>query len=236
MTKDQVMPDGSWEFDADVTEVFDDMLARSIPQYKVMRQACFEIGSRYAKRATDIVDLGCSRGEALAPLVDKFGVDNRYIGVEISDPMLEAARARFEGYINCGIVDIRKMDLRYEYPPVLASLALSVLTLQFTPIEYRLQILSRIYEGLIEGGALILVEKVLGASASLDEMMVALYYNMKRQNGYTEDQIQRKRMSLEGVLVPMTARWNEEMLQITGFRQIDCFWRWLNFAGWVAVK
>ena len=230
------MPDGSWEFDADVTEVFDDMLARSIPQYKVMRQACFEIGSRYAKRATDIVDLGCSRGEALAPLVDKFGVDNRYIGVEISDPMLEAARARFEGYINCGIVDIRKMDLRYEYPPVLASLALSVLTLQFTPIEYRLQILSRIYEGLIEGGALILVEKVLGASASLDEMMVALYYNMKRQNGYTEDQIQRKRMSLEGVLVPMTARWNEEMLQITGFRQIDCFWRWLNFAGWVAVK
>ena len=234
--QDQVMPDGSWEFDADVTEVFDDMLARSIPQYKVMRQACFEIGSRYAKRATDIVDLGCSRGEALAPLVDKFGVDNRYIGVEISDPMLEAARARFEGYINCGIVDIRKMDLRYEYPPVLASLALSVLTLQFTPIEYRLQILSRIYEGLIEGGALILVEKVLGASASLDEMMVALYYNMKRQNGYTEDQIQRKRMSLEGVLVPMTARWNEEMLQITGFRQIDCFWRWLNFAGWVAVK
>ena len=230
------MPDGSWEFDADVTEVFDDMLARSIPQYKVMRQACFEIGSRYAKRATDIVDLGCSRGEALAPLVDKFGVDNRYIGVEISDPMLEAARARFEGYINCGIVDIRKIDLRYEYPPVLASLALSVLTLQFTPIEYRLQILSRIYEGLIEGGALILVEKVLGASASLDEMMVALYYNMKRQNGYTEDQIQRKRMSLEGVLVPMTARWNEEMLQITGFRQIDCFWRWLNFAGWVAVK
>jgi len=234
--QDQVMPDGSWEFDADVTEVFDDMLARSIPQYKVMRQACFEIGSRYAKRATDIVDLGCSRGEVLAPLVDKFGVDNRYIGVEISDPMLEAARARFEGYINCGIVDIRKMDLRYEYPPVLASLALSVLTLQFTPIEYRLQILSRIYEGLIEGGALILVEKVLGASASLDEMMVALYYNMKRQNGYTEDQIQRKRMSLEGVLVPMTARWNEEMLQITGFRQIDCFWRWLNFAGWVAVK
>jgi len=234
--QDQVMPDGSWEFDADVTEVFDDMLARSIPQYKVMRQACFEIGSRYAKRATDIVDLGCSRGEALAPLVDKFGVDNRYIGVEISDPMLEAARARFEGYINCGIVDIRKIDLRYEYPPVLASLALSVLTLQFTPIEYRLQILSRIYEGLIEGGALILVEKVLGASASLDEMMVALYYNMKRQNGYTEDQIQRKRMSLEGVLVPMTARWNEEMLQITGFRQIDCFWRWLNFAGWVAVK
>jgi len=236
MTKDQVMPDGSWEFDADVTAVFDDMLARSIPQYNVMRQACFEIGAHFTQRATDIVDLGCSRGEALAPFIEKLGVNNRYIGVEISDPMLEAARVRFEGYINCGVVDIRKIDLRHDYPPARASLTLSVLTLQFTPIEYRLQILSRIYESLTEGGALILVEKVLGASASLDEMMVALYYDMKRANGYTEDQIQRKRMSLEGVLVPMTAHWNEEMLQITGFRQIDCFWRWLNFAGWVAIK
>ena len=236
MAKDQVMPDSSWEFDADVTAVFDDMLARSIPQYQVMRRACFDIGARYVKRATDIVDLGCSRGEALAPFVNKFGAQNHYTGVEISDPMLEAARARFEGYINCNVVDIRKMDLRHEYPPACSSLTLSVLTLQFTPIEYRLQILNRIYESLTEGGAFILIEKILGSSASLDEMMVALYYDMKRENGYTEDQIQRKRMSLEGVLVPMTARWNEEMLQITGFRQVDCFWRWLNFAGWVAVK
>jgi hypothetical protein len=37
--KDQTIPSERWEFDGDVTEVFDDMLARSIPQYEVMRQA-----------------------------------------------------------------------------------------------------------------------------------------------------------------------------------------------------
>jgi tRNA (cmo5U34)-methyltransferase len=36
--------------------------------------------------------------------------------------------------------------------------------------------------------------------------------------------------------VPVTAGWNEEMLRGAGFQEIDCFWRWLNFAGWVAVK
>lgn len=43
-------------------------------------------------------------------------------------------------------------------------------------------------------------------------------------------------VTLEGILVPVTARWNEELLHEEGFRSVDCFWRHLNFAGWVAVK
>jgi tRNA (cmo5U34)-methyltransferase len=36
--------------------------------------------------------------------------------------------------------------------------------------------------------------------------------------------------------VPVTARWNEELLRSAGFVDIDCFWRWMNFAGWIAVR
>ena len=233
---DQTMPDGKWTFDGDVTDVFDNMLERSIPQYEVMRRACFGLACRYAQRKTDIVDLGCSRGEAIAALVDKFGVGNRFVGVDVSGPMLQAAEERFAGMIRAGVVSIRNLDLRTEYPPVAASVTLCVLTLQFTPIEHRLRIMQDIYDHTLPGGALIFVEKVIGSSAQIDRAMVDAYYKMKAENGYTQDQIERKRLSLEGVLVPMTARWNEEMLQMTGFRQIDCFWRWMNFAGWVAVK
>lgn len=63
-----------------------------------------------------------------------------------------------------------------------------------------------------------------------------LYYNLKASNGYTQEQIERKRLSLEGVLVPVTAKWNEELLRMAGFVHVDSFWRWMNFAGWVAVK
>ena len=66
--------------------------------------------------------------------------------------------------------------------------------------------------------------------------MVDAYLDGKRAAGYTEDQIQRKKLSLEGVLVPVTARWNEELLRMAGFRSVDCFWRWMNFAAWIAVK
>jgi tRNA (cmo5U34)-methyltransferase len=130
----------------------------------------------------------------------------------------------------------RESDLRTSYPPARACVTLCVLTLQFTPIEHRQRILRRIYEHTQPGGALILVEKILGATADLDALMIDRYYTMKAENGYSQEQIERKRLSLEGVLVPVTARWNEELVSAAGFGQIDCFWRWMNFAAWIAVR
>jgi len=234
--RDHVLPTGKWQFDAEVTDVFEEMLRRSIPQYDVMRKAVFEIAARFAREKTAIIDLGCSRGDALDPLVNRFGAYNRFVGVEVSQPMLEAARKRFQGYIDCGVVSIRDMDLRHQFPPERASVILSVLTLQFTPIEYRLKIVREAFNALIPGGVLILVEKVLGTSADLDAMLVGLFHGMKRDNGYSQEEIDRKRLSLEGVLVPVTASWNEQLLHQCGFSEVECFWRYLNFAGWVAVK
>ncbi len=225
-----------WEFDESVTAVFDDMLARSIPQYEVMRRAVTDVGCEFVKPGTDIVDLGCSRGEALAPLVERFGAYNRFVGVEVSPPMLGAVRGRFKGLIDAGVVDIREMDLRRAYPPARASLTLSVLTLQFTPIEYRQRIVQNVFDHTLLGGAFVLVEKVLGATAHLDDLLVRLYLAMKGESGYSQEEIERKRLALEGVLVPVAARWNEELLRAAGFREVDCFWRWMNFAGWVAVR
>jgi tRNA (cmo5U34)-methyltransferase len=225
-----------WAFDGEVTRVFEDMLERSIPQYETMRRLVFDIACCYVQRKTDIVDLGCSRGEALAPLVYRYGAHNRFIGVDVSEPMLEAARRRYAGYIACGVVDIRNLDLRKTYPSCLASVTLAVLCIQFTPIEHRLRILRDIYKNTRPGGAFILVEKVLGATADLDALLVKRYHELKAQNGYTQDEIERKRLSLEGVLVPTTARWNEDLLRTAGFAEIDVFWRTLNFCGWVAVK
>lgn len=233
---DNVQPGDKWQFDDSVTDAFDNMLQRSIPQYEIMRQSCFDLGSAYVQPKTDIVDLGCSRGEAISALIDRYGAQNRFVGIDVSEPMLSAARQRFQGYLNCGVVDLRAFDLRTGYPVVRASLTLAILTLQFTPIEYRQRIVRDIFKTTIPGGAFIFVEKILGATADLDSLMVKTYYDLKSSNGYSQEQIERKRLSLEGVLVPVTARWNEELLHMAGFTQVDCFWRWMNFAGWIAVK
>ncbi len=235
--QDNVMPEGKWEFNQEVTDCFGEMLERSIPAYADMRELVKRIGKRFVKRKTTIVDLGCSTGEAVQPFISTFGCQNQYKLYDVSEPMLESCRERFKGWIKEGLLTVESFDIRNGLPNMLVtSLVLSVLTLQFTPIEYRQKIIQSVYDSLEPGGALILVEKVLGNDFMLDSMMVDEYYRIKAENAYTQEQISAKRKSLEGVLVPITAHWNEEMLKDAGFRHIDCFWRYLNFAGWVAIK
>ena len=234
-TTDNYQASDKWAFDSEVCRVFSDMLSRSIPQYDLMRKSVFDVGKKFVQPNTHVVDLGCSRGDALAPFVDEFGAECGYLGLELSESMLEASKARFSQTINNGVVDIKKHDLRESYPDVNASLTLSVLTLQFTPMEHRQRILRDVYQSTAPGGAFILVEKVLGDTAEINQLMVQCYHELKRHNGYSEDSIERKRLALEGVLVPVTARWNEELLRGAGFQQVDCFWRWMNFSAWVGV-
>lgn len=233
MPTDATLPQGRWSFDAGVTHVFEDMLQRSIPDYPTMRQLCFELACPFVQPDTAIVDLGCSRGEALAPFVERFGAQNRYVGVEVSEPMLAAARERFADQPQ---VAVRSLDLRHAYPPEAASVTLCILTAQFVPLEHRPRLFRAMAQHTVPGGVVVVVEKVLGATADLDTLLVERYLRLKAEHGYSQEQIERKRLSLEGVLVPVTARWNEDLLQQAGLRQVDCFWRRLNFAGWIALR
>lgn len=229
--KDEVIAEGKWEFNAEVTEVFDNMLARSIPDYDGMRRITTELAYRFAQDGTTIVDLGCSRGAALKPIIEALHfADIRFMGLEVSKPMIEAARKELPK------ADIREFDLREGYPTVISSVTLSILTLQFIPIEYRQRIITDVYNSLTTNGVFIFVEKILGADSFSDNILVSTYLNRKGNNGYTQEQINNKRKALEGVLVPVTAKWNEDLLRSAGFKYVDCFWRHLNFAGWFAVK
>lgn len=225
-----------WVFDGDVADSFDEMLERSIPEYDRMRSLVWEVGHRFGVPATDssrlptVLDLGCSRGEALAP----FAADGwRAAGYEVSEPMYEAARRRFDRADNVAIV---RHDLRRPLRPAShADLVLCVLTLMFVPTNYRQRVLEDAYDALRSGGALILVEKVLGAG-KLDDVFVNVYHDLKRGNGYSDEEVRRKALALEGVLVPLTAAMNEKLLLDAGFRPTDVFWAHANFRGWVAVR
>ncbi len=226
----------SWEFNAAVTDVFDEMLERSVPQYEVMRRAVFDVGAWFVKPGTDVVDLGTSRGEAIVPLLKRFGATVRYVCVETSEPMVLAFQERYADWIRQGVIQLHEADLRTDFPYAKASLVQAVLTLMFTPINYRQRILRKCYDALLPDGALVLVEKVLGEGATLEALQVETYHAMKAANGYTREEIDRKRLALEGVQVPVPPSMNERMLRDAGFREVDVFWRWMNFSAWVALK
>jgi len=229
------VPAERWVFDEEVASCFSDMLERSIPELSTMREAVTELAIKYAVPGTEILDLGCSTGDGVRPLVTKFGAANFYVLCDSSPAMLAKAREAFKGWVSAGIMRVMHQDLRDGLPPCHPSVALSVLTLQFIPVEHRPRIVKDIYDRLRPGGALIIVEKVLIVDHGLQESIRTLYEDSKQRNGYSRESIEAKRSSLEHVLVPLTAEWNEDLLRTAGF-VVEPFWRRLNFCGWIAIK
>lgn len=230
---DQIVYDKPFKFDELVSSCFGDMLKRSIPEHDTMRELVGIVGERYIKPNTTVVDVGCSWGDAVLPFVERHNRENDFVLYDTSESMIGICNDRYDPIES---VRVRHHDICNGIDDRNVSLILSVLTVQFTPIERRHSILRSLYDSLNDGGALIYVEKVLGDTTDIDDVLVSSYYEMKSNNGYTKEQIESKRLSLEGVLVPITAKWNEDLLRKSGFSQVDCFWRSLNFAGWVAVK
>jgi len=225
-----------WRFDAEVAAGFDGYLSRSIPGASEMRRIVTGLALRYARRGTTVLDLGCAGGGSLAPIIEARGDWLRYLGVEASEPMVEATRTRFGPLVEEGTLTVTHANLKGWFPDVEPSVVLAVLTLQFVPIEFRYRVVRDAYRSLLRGGAMLLVEKVLGSSADVDEALVELYYERKREAGFSDGEINRKRLSLEGVLVPLTATGNEDLLRSAGFTAVEVVWRTLNFAGWLALK
>lgn len=234
--KDEIIPSSRWIFSSDVAECFDDMLRRSIPHYEGMRELIYAIGRNFVVPDSTIIDIGCSNGINISPFISHFGRNNKYALIDVSEPMLDKVRLKYSNLINEGIVNVLNMDVTNELPSCKTSLIMSVLSLQFTPIEYRQSTIQRIYDLLESGGAFIFVEKVIGDTSQLDKLFVSEYYSLKSENGYSQEAIDAKRKSLEFSLVPVKEKYNIDMLLQSGFKSVECFWRALNFAGFVAIK
>ena len=111
-----------------------------------------------------------------------------------------------------------------------------VLTLMFIRPLNREKLMASIYSGMNENGCLLLVEKVLGDGSLFNRLFIERYYAYKRRMGYSELEISQKREALENVLIPYRLQENRDLLLKAGFREVEVFFKWYNFAGFVAVK
>lgn len=222
------LPAGPWTFDESVTRVFDDMLRRSVPQLEVMRAAVVEAASRFVDNAkARVLDVGCSRGQQLAAaLVANPGWTAS--AFDRSVPMVAAARAELARFGDRASVELRDA-ITDGIPGDDVDVVLLVLTMQFIAPSQRVELLRRLRRRTTSGGCIVVVEKVDAGGEFVDA-----YHAMKRRNGYTDAEIRAKAESLVGVLVPWTAAANEQALVDAGWGRPECFWRWFNFAAWVA--
>ncbi len=223
-------------FNEQVVRVFDDMICRSVPLYRenIRRQA--QLAARFYKAGTVVYDLGCSNGNTGLNICHEMDqAPFSMVGVDNSAPMLGAYRQRLEGHFRAKDVTLILDDVR-SVPLENASVVIVNLTLQFLPREDRKELVRKIYEALQPGGIFLLTEKIIHEEPLLDGLQQEFYYRFKKENGYSQLEISQKREALENVLIPDTLDEHFERLRSCGFKKMDVWMKWFNFASLICLK
>ena len=229
-----------FSFNEHVAQVFDNMVSRSVPYYKQTQLMQSELVQDFLPIQSGVVcDLGCSTGTTIDLIINnqKCPDSVKFFGYDNSEPMLDKARNKLVDGIKNERISLINADL--SALPELPSCHVVIMnwTLQFVRPMDRENLLRNVYSSLQPGGALFLSEKILGSSSQLNRLFIDHYLQYKiAQGGYSDVENQRKREALENVLVPYRLDENSILLDRCGFKQVESYFRWLNFACVIAIK
>lgn len=223
-------------FNDRVVEVFDDMLERSIPFYDQVISATAKLLDRFLTAEDRIIDLGCSTGTALIQL-SRLLQEKRfhYIGIDNSSAMLDKARLKAELYSKKDSFSFREEDITEIDAPETGAFILNY-TLQFIRPIQRRQLVEKLFKNLQPGGVLIMSEKTITHHTRLNREFIDIYHTFKKEQGYSELEIAKKREALENVLIPFSINENISMLEDAGFISVQPFFQWFNFASFIGIK
>lgn len=244
MTTDKIYQRNSEErpfrFNDDVAKVFPDMLQRSVPGYSATIEAIGSLAARYVQADTNCYDLGCSLGAATIAMrqgIDKTGC--RIVAVDTAPAMTERCREIIaeddRQFAPPTDVEIVEGDIR-DAKITNASMVVLNYTLQFLLMEDRDVLMRTIHDGLIDGGILVLSEKVVDENPEMEQLLVDLHHEHKRRNDYSALEVSRKRAALENVLIPETVSAHRDRLRNAGFGQAAVWLRYFNFVSIIAIK
>jgi len=221
-------------FDEKVVEVFDDMVLRSVPGYKQMIELIGLAGRIYPTKNSNIYDLGCSTGAVTMSLISNISAKNvKVFSIDNSKVMINRCRKNLSS-INENIEyicdDINNIQFKN------ASLVVLNLTLQFVHPKKRISLINKIYESLLPNGALIVSEKYIHMDKKINKNLTDLHESFKKENGYSNTEIARKRRALEDVLIPETIEKHIFRFKESGFVDPMVIFKCLNFCTFLAKK
>jgi len=225
-----------FEFNDEVAGVFSDMIHRSVPGYDLVESMIKVLAGFYAESGRNYYDLGCSLGASTISLGRGLNEHKgRIIAVDNSEAMLRRCknnitRANLKTPVDLICEDIQNITIEN------AKIVVMNFTLQFIRSEQRSEILSRIKDGLVKGGILILSEKITFEEPADKKFNEQVYVEFKKVNGYSDLEISQKRTALEKVLVPDTVEQHIRRLKSCGYSDYKIWYRCLNFFSMIAFK
>lgn len=227
------LKNSNWSFkNEDTAENFDDHVKKSIPFYSEGQKLIVSLSDFFISDNSKIVDIGCSTGNLTFQLSERnkekkpkiFGIDN-------SESMINIAKKRNQNE-DCVFLyqDIMDFDLSD------ADFVVSYYTIQFIKPHQRQELINQIYNSLRWGGAFLFFEKTRANDARFQDIITSLYFEFKQEQGFNDQEILGKFMSLKGILEPFSTEGNFQLLKRAGFQDVLTVFKYVPFEGFLCIK
>lgn len=225
-----------FQFDERVTQVFEDMIKRSVPGYELLVYLIGLYAQVFSKNNTRVYDLGSSTGVVTCVIasivaqrnIEIIAVDSSVAMIEQSEVNIKKIESKTPVTFICD--EVQNIEIKN------TSMVVLNFTLQFIAPDDRIELLQNIYNGLEDGGVLVLSEKVVFSDNTINNNMIELHQAFKKTQGYSELEISQKRTSLENILIPDTNEEHLSRLKAVGFSQVMMCFQCFNFVSFLAIK
>lgn len=225
-----------FKFDHQISNIFDDMINRSIPGYQSILKIIEYLSFRYTNKNENVYDLGCSLGASSLALLN--GANNRncnFFAIDSSSDMIEKSRINISSKYPNEIVHFIHNDIRNIKFSNTSFVSLNF-TLQFLPIDERFDLIKSIKENMNSGGILILSEKINFNNPIINKQKIDAHEKFKSKNNYTNLEIKQKKIALKGILFPEKKEKHIKRLNEIGFKKIYHVFQSINFMSMVIIN
>ncbi len=178
-----------------------------------------------------VLDLGAGTGLLTALILNSFPKASSMV-LDISEKMLAKAKERFKGndQVHFYAMDYARSPLTGEFDLIVSAMSIHHLY----DSDKRL-LFKKIYNALLPGGMFIHAELAKGATDVTEKIYQRMWFQYLKKTDLTEDQLSLifERMSYDKTTtLDIQLNW----LKKAGFTDVDCFYKYYNFAVYAGRK
>jgi tRNA (cmo5U34)-methyltransferase len=210
---------------------YDSFTLRAMPRYEEMLG---EIVRCLPGQANDILELGCGTG-SLTALLTRHYANSAITAIDASAEMMELARERLGSLVAPSehVAFVESLFEELDLPERAYDLIASNMSLHH--IVDKGPFYRRLHESLRPGGTLVLGDELVGALPRVQQLNWDGWLRFARDSGGLGDseieEIVRHEREFDHY---ETLLRQLELLGAAGFGSVDCVWRYLNYAVFVA--
>jgi tRNA (cmo5U34)-methyltransferase len=212
-------------------EAFDKTILMLIPYYTEMIDALVMSIPFEKNERISVMDLGCGTGTVARKIKDAFP-NSKISCLDIAENMINLAREKLGGKIDCHISDFYKFEFDKQYDVIVSSLALHHLEND----EDKKMFYRKIYNALNDNGVFYNADAVLGSNDRLQEIYLAKWKAFMNKT-VSLDEIENKWMvNYRTEDRPARLINHLHWLRDIGFADVDVVWKYYNFAVYGGCK